>query len=41
MSKDALRKVALKLYKNRSAATLDDIDKLVRGVLMLVDGRLP
>ena len=40
-SKDAIRKVALRVAKEPMRASLDDVRKLARGVLMLVDGRLP
>jgi hypothetical protein len=39
--KEALRKIALRVAKEPLRATLDDVRKLSRGVLMLVDGRLP
>lgn len=41
MAKDAVRKLALRVAKDPSAATLDDAKKLARAVLLLVDGRLP
>lgn len=41
MSKDILRRLALRLYKDPTAASIDDVRKLVAGVLMLVDGKLP
>lgn len=41
MAKDVVRKHAMKLYKNPTAATVDDVRKLVKAVLLLVDGRLP
>lgn len=41
MAKDVIRKLALRLIKNPTAATVDDVRKLTRGVLLLVDGRLP
>jgi len=41
LAKDAIRKVATKIYKDGTAATLDDTKKLARAVLILLDGRLP
>jgi hypothetical protein len=41
MSKDAIRKVALKIFRDGSSATSDDAKKLARAVLLLVDGKLP
>lgn len=41
MAKDAVRKIALRVAKDPAAATLDDVRKLSRAVLLLVDGRLP
>ena len=41
MSKDAARKVAMKVYRDVTSATSDDAKKLARAVLLLIDGRLP
>lgn len=41
MSKDAIRKVALKIFRDPTSATTDDARKLARSVLLLVDGKLP
>lgn len=39
--KESLRKVALRVARDPLRATLDDVRKLSRGVLLLVDGKLP
>jgi len=41
MAKDIARKVALKIYKDPTSAGIEDVKKLARIVLLLVDGRLP
>lgn len=41
MGKDVLRKLAMRLVNNPTAATVDDVRKLTRGLLLLIDGRLP
>ena len=41
MSKDAARKIALKVFRDVTSATTDDARKLAAAVLMLVDGKLP
>jgi len=41
IAKDAIRKLAMKIAKDPTSATVDDARKLARAILMLVDGRLP
>lgn len=41
LAKDAVRKVALKIFKDPTSATTDDAKKLARSILLLLDGRLP
>lgn len=41
MAKDVVRKLAARMHKDPTAATVDDVRKLAAAVLMLVDGRLP
>lgn len=41
IAKDAVRKVALRVFKDKTSATSEDARKLAAAVLMLVDGRLP
>lgn len=40
-NKESIRKIALRVAKDPMRATVDDVRKLSRGVLLLVDGRLP
>ena len=41
MAKTAIRKIAVRVYRDPQAATRDDIEKLARAWLLEVDGRLP
>ena len=41
MAKQALRKVAARVYKDPLKATVADIEKLAAGWLIEVDGKLP
>jgi hypothetical protein len=40
-SKDAMRKIALKIYKDATSATTEDAKKLAKAWLLMLDGRLP
>ena len=41
MAKDVIRKLAARIHRDPTAATIEDARKLAAAVLMLVDGRLP
>jgi len=41
MAKEAVRKVAMKVFRDPTSATLDDAKKLALGFLLLADGKLP
>jgi len=41
LAKDAVRKVAMRVAKDPTAATVDDARKMARALLLLIDGRLP
>lgn len=40
-SKDAVRKVATKVYLDATSATTEDARKLAKALLLLLDGKLP
>jgi hypothetical protein len=41
VAKSAVRKLALKIARDPTAATVEDARKMARAVLMLIDGRVP
>lgn len=41
IAKDAVRKIAMRVYRDKTSATSDDARKLAAAVLMLVDGKVP
>jgi hypothetical protein len=41
IAKDAIRKTAMRIFKDPTSATTDDAKKLARSILLLVDGKLP
>lgn len=40
-TKDAMRKLAMRIHKDPTSANVEDARKLARAVLILVDGKLP
>jgi hypothetical protein len=40
-SKEAIRKTAMRVYRDKTAATLDDAAKMAAAILLLLDGKLP
>lgn len=41
MAKDAIRKVAARVHRDPTAASLDDLKKLAAYALLSIDGKLP
>lgn len=41
LARDAMRKVALRVYKDATAASVEDARKMAKALLLLIDGRLP
>lgn len=41
LARDAVRKVAMRIYRDATSATTEDARKLAKALLLLIDGKLP